>query len=59
MKHSEELKEKIIQLYLEGKNYKEIEKELDCSRNYIGKLIREKNIDNQRKKILKIKKINF
>lgn len=60
MKYSnkEELREKAIKLYLDGKTMKEISKLVNCSRNFIGNLIREdKRIKEYRKrKIVKLYK---
>ncbi len=53
-----DLKEICIQLYLQGKNYSEISKELNLSRTYISKLIKddERVITKQNTKKMKVHK---
>lgn len=54
----EEMKNKAIKLYLNGKNYIEIAKILGCSRNYVSNLIKDDEaiIKKQTTKILKVYK---
>lgn len=55
----EELKEKCVNLFLEGKNYTEIAKLTGYSRQYISKLIKEDERVKERlnKKIIKVNKL--
>ena len=52
------IKETAIKLFLEGKNYTEISKLTNCSRNYISNLIRndERVKDRKNKTVLKVYK---
>lgn len=57
----EELKEKFIEMYLGGKTMQEISELTDCSRNFIGRVIKDdervKRYRNQKKvKVFKYKK---
>ena len=53
-----DLKEICIQLYLKGKNYSQISKELNMSRTYVSMLIKddERIIDKQNTKKMKVYK---
>ena len=54
-----DLKEKCIQLFLEGKNYTEIAKLTNCSRQYVSNLIKDDKRVKEKlnKKIIKVNKL--
>jgi len=54
--NKDELKEKAIQLYLEGKNYTKIAKELNISRNYVSRIIKDDIRVVEKEHILKVSK---
>lgn len=57
-KNKEELKQRAINLYTDGKTYIEISKVIGCSRNYVSELIRNDSrvLAYKNKKILKLYK---
>lgn len=56
--NKDEMKERAIKLYLEGKTYIEIAEIIGCSRNYVSNLIKNSDevIKKQTNKILKVYK---
>lgn len=54
-----DLKEKCVQLFLEGKNYTEIAKLTNCSRQYVSNLIKDDKRVKEKlnKKIIKVNKL--
>lgn len=55
-KNKDSLKEKAVQLYLEGKTYIEIAKILNVSRNYVSNLIKDDVRVIEKSKIIKVTK---
>ena len=58
-KNREELKNKFVELYLQGKTMQEIAKLTDCSRNYVSNLIKDNKLvkDKRNKKTIKVYKL--
>ena len=57
--NKEELKNKFVQLYLQGKTMQEIAKLTGCSRNYVSNLIKDNELvkNKRNKKIIKVYKL--
>lgn len=58
-KNREELKNKFVELYLQGKTMQEIAKLTGCSRNYVSNLIKDNKLvkDKRNRKIIKVYKL--